>query len=148
MFLVWGAFSNLIIQNSPGKALKNIPLFPGININGESFSKKYPDSYLSMNMQGISLVHLYRTTGSFSKNSLHKQVCVLIIMTSLRLVLLPRLSLLYKINHLFTSPGWAADSVLLPYLNLGLDEREFQVLLASRLHRFGKIGWYQLGYQL
>ena len=99
----------------------------GINISGESFEKKYPDSSMinpySNTILGVFLQDDWRMTKKltaqtglrFDYNSAYEPV------------LLPRLSLLYKINQHFTSRlgggmGYKAPSVF----NNDIDERELR----------------------
>ena len=102
-------------------------LVSGINISGENFEKKYPDSSMinpySNTILGVFLQDDWRMTKKltaqtglrFDYNSAYEPV------------LLPRLSLLYKINQHFTSRlgggmGYKAPSVF----NNDIDERELR----------------------
>jgi outer membrane receptor for ferrienterochelin and colicins len=108
-------------------------LVAGININGENFSKKLPDSTAIQNYN-------YTTLGLFVQDDwrIHPKF---IAETGLRsdfhnkygTFILPRLSLLYKINHEFTSRLGGGLGYKIPTVfDSEIDEREYPLLQPLR----------------
>ncbi|MFN8251149.1 MAG: TonB-dependent receptor [Ferruginibacter sp.] len=127
------------------KALKKHTLVSGININGESFQKKYPDSSFINEYARHILGAFVQDDWKLSQKFTAQSGVRFDYNDEFTPVLLPRLSLLYKINHQFTTRLGGGLGYAAPYVfNLGLDERElryYRLPALTGLEKSGGINW-------
>lgn len=127
------------------KKTRNNDLVAGINLAGENFTKKQPDSTLIPNEKNTTIGLFLQDDWRLAKK--------LTLQSGIRFdhhnrygnFLLPRLSLLYKINSYFTSRLGGGLGYKIPTLfNSETDERDYMLLLpfsAVKAERSGGMNW-------